>query len=115
MGLQSQTAGAGFFQQLQLMSVFKRPSLVCLNKELFPMKIQTTDDVRRVYYIYWSLRRSSDTRALEKKISPTDIDIVNRWVSVEKGKGKRPAMEMKHHYANVTMLIGPCTRYVRAM
>ena len=84
-------------------------------KDLFPMKIKSREDVREKYHIYRSLRRSSDSRALEKKVAGTDIDIVNRWVEVEKAAGKRPSREMKHHYADVTLLMDPFMRYTRAM
>ena len=57
------------------------------NKALFPEKSKTLDDVKSSYQIYQSLRRTSDTCAYEVKVSPTDIDIVNRWEKVEGAKG----------------------------
>ena len=84
-------------------------------KDLFPVKISSLEEVRKRYHIYRSMRRTSDTRALEMKVDGDDIDIVNRWVSVEKAKGGRPDRTMKHHYADVTLLLKPFTRYTWAM
>ena len=83
--------------------------------DLFPPVIKELKDVREKYHIYRSLRRSSDSRALEKKVTSTDIDIVNRWIEVERAKGGRPARGMKHHYADVTLLLQPFLRYTWAM
>ena len=44
-----------------------------------------------------------------------DIDIVNRWRSVEKAGGKRPGRQMKQHYAEVAVLLKPYLRYTKAM
>ena len=85
------------------------------NNDLFPFKIQSLEDVRSKYHIYRSPRRTSDTRALEENVSGTDIDIVNRWKVVEKAGGKKPAHELKHYYADVTLLLGPFKRYTSAM
>ena len=82
---------------------------------MFPVKIQTVDDLRAHYHIYRSPRRTSDTMALEENVSGTDIDIVNRWKVVEKAGGKKPAHELKHYYADVTLLLGPFKRYTRSM
>ena len=84
-------------------------------QDLFPAKIQTLGDIKLCYHIYRSPRRTSDTRALEKNVSSTDIDIVNRWKKVEKADGKKIVGEMKHYYADVTLLMGPFKRYTSAM
>ena len=81
---------------------------------LFPKTIKSVDELRSSYQVYRSLRRSSDTRALEMKIDGEDIDIVNRWVEVEGAKGRRPSRAMKHHYADVTLLLKPFLRYTSA-
>ena len=57
--------------------------------ELFPPDIQVVDDVIRRYQSFRTFRRSSDTQALERKVSSNDIDIVNKWRTIEETHGKR--------------------------
>lgn len=83
--------------------------------ELFSTKVTSLEQVRKVYHIYRSLRRSSDSKALDMEVSGEDIDIVNRWEGVERAQGNRPNRSMKHHYADIVMLIKPFKRYTFAM
>ena len=89
----------------------------CFQKQqdLFPMKIKDVAQIRESYHIFRSTRRTSDTQALEAGVSVPDIDLVNRWGKVERAKGKRPGMEMKHHYADVSLLLRPFLRYTKSM
>ena len=82
---------------------------------LFSARISTVEDIRLGFHIYRSLRRSSDSRALEMKVSSTDIDIVNRWTEVERPKGCIPTRDMKHHYADIALLREPFLCYTGAM
>lgn len=82
---------------------------------LFPASVETKDDIVDMYQVYRSIRRSSDTRAIEKKVKDSDIDIVNRWQKAEKAQGNRPAFQMKQHYASVEILLEPFLRYTYAM
>ena len=90
-------------------------SLLVNKKELFPEDIKNQDDIKKFYQCFRSFRRSSDTRALEQKLSSTDIDIVNRWRKVEAGQGRRPGYSMQQHYAQFDLLLKPFLRYTRAM
>lgn len=81
----------------------------------FPADINTHDQVREAYHAFRSPRRASDTRALEKGVSPDDINIVNRWHSVEASKGGRPGRAMRYHYAQFEQLLRPFLRYTAAM
>ena len=95
------------------------------NTALFPADIRTElaegDNVRDVlsshYACYRTFRRTSDTRAMNKKkeLDSDDVDIVNRWRTVELGKGKRPQRTMRHHYADIQILLDPFLRYTKAM
>ncbi len=49
------------------------------------------------------------------RVSKDDIDVVNRWAGVEKAQGRRPGREMRHYYADITLLMKPFLRYTRAM
>ena len=48
------------------------------------------------------------------KVDGTDIDIVNWWEGVEAGPGRRPNCPMKHHYADIVLLVKPFLRYAHA-
>jgi hypothetical protein len=85
------------------------------NQDLFPTKIETSQDLRRSYQVFRTLRRTSDTQALEMRVSKDDIDIVNRWAGVEKAQGRQPGRKMLHYYADVTLLLKAFKRYTSAM
>ena len=42
-----------------------------------------------------------DTGAMDEGVSKADIDLVNRWETVEQAKGKRQGMPMRLYYAQV--------------
>jgi hypothetical protein len=85
------------------------------NRDLFPTKFETIQDLRKSYQVFRTLRRTSDTQALEMKVNKDDIDVVNRWAGVEKAQGRRPGREMRHYYADITLLLKPFQRYTQAM
>jgi hypothetical protein len=85
------------------------------HRDLFPTKIETSQDLRKSYQVFRTLRRTLDTRALEMRVSKDDIDVVNRWAGMEKTQGRRPGHEMRHYYADVTLLLKPFKRYTSAM
>ena len=86
------------------------------SRNLFPPSIKCEDDIITHYKSYRTFRRTSDTRALDMKLSSNDIDIVNRWRTNErKQQGKRVAVQMRHHYSDFDKLVKPFLRYTRAM
>ena len=76
-----------------------RSYLVTLFDEgvLFPPEIKSHEDVYERFSVFRSLRRDSDTRALEKKVAVSDIGIVNRWQKIKDAKGKRHSGAMRQH------------------
>ena len=84
-------------------------------RDLFPVDIQSEELVRKHYQCYRTFRRSSDTRAIEEKVSPLDVEIVNRWARVEGAQGKRPSHKMPIHYAQFEHLLKPFLRYTESM
>jgi hypothetical protein len=82
---------------------------------LFPSSISKKEDIRSSYQAFRSFRRASATRAIEKKVSSNDIDVVNRWHSVDAAGGKKPAMSMRQHYTQYNLLLEPFIRYTQAM
>jgi len=85
------------------------------DRSLFPPNVFSTDLIRQHYQVFRSLRRSSDTRAIEMKVDRKDIDVVNRWRTVEQAKGSRPSRSMHQHYAQLDQLIKPFIRYTSNM
>jgi len=83
--------------------------------EVFPAEVSCEEDISDRFSVYRSLRRASDTRAINKKVSSNDIDVVNRWKRVETGKGRKFTGPMRQHYAEVSYLIEPFLRYTYAM
>jgi len=82
---------------------------------LFDIRIKSSKQVTDNFKSYRSFRRSSDTRALNMKVNSYDIDVINRWSTVEKAQGRKAGLAMKHHYAEVNVLLGPFIRYTKAM
>jgi hypothetical protein len=86
------------------------------DRSLFPPSIKDLETLRSAYQAFRTLRRTSDTRALEMKVARDDIDIVNRWEQVEKAQGRKMGGQaMRHYYADATLLKGPFKRYTSAM
>lgn len=83
--------------------------------ELFPPSINSKEEISESYSVFRSLRRSSDTRALEQNVSQTDIMLFNRWSTVERARGNRATFSMYQHYAQIELLIAPFKRYTLAM
>ena len=84
-------------------------------RELFPKeKLTSVNYLRGTYQVFRSLRRASDSYVLNKKLSPTDIDLVNRWEGIEKARGQRPERVMRYHYSNVVLMVKLFLRYILA-
>jgi hypothetical protein len=49
------------------------------------------------------------------KVEKEDIDVVNRWKTIEKAKGTWPSRLMRLHYAEVSLLVKPFVRYTWSM
>ena len=79
--------------------------------ELFPPHILSKEHISERYHCFRTLRRTSDTRAIEMNLKTTDIDIVNKW----RQAGKRSSQPMKQYYAQIELLMGPFKRYTKAM
>ena len=85
------------------------------DRSSFPEQILHREMIPKHFQIFRSLRRSSDTRAIEMKIDTKDIDVVNRWRTVEEARGKRPSRPMHQHYAQLELLVDPFLRYTTKM
>jgi hypothetical protein len=85
------------------------------HRELFLPSIPDKETLRQRVQVYHTLRRTSDTCALNQKVSVSDIDVVNCWKAVERSDGNRPHFPMRQHYAELELLLGPFLRYTWAM
>ena len=85
------------------------------DKSHFPADFVSETDIPSNYQCFRTFRRSAATRAIEKKIAKTDVEIVNRWRAVETAAGKRPYLPMHIHFAQVEELLGPFLRFTNAM
>jgi len=81
----------------------------------FPANVTSKDIIRERYQCFRSFRKASDTRALEMKVAKNDVEIVNRWRTVEEARGRRPNRPMRHHYAQFDLLLDPFIRYTSMM
>ena len=83
---------------------------------LSPPDIKQLDNIASSYHCFRSLRRASDTRALEMKVAQTNIDCINQWGKDQRNThGIKIKMPMRQHYAELELLIRPFLRYTQAM
>ena len=60
-------------------------------------------------------RKTSETRARRAGIPKDQVEVVNRWRTIERAKGKRPNLAMADHYANARELGTLTWRYSYAL
>jgi hypothetical protein len=82
---------------------------------LFLADIMTPADIEEKYNMFRSFRRGSDYRAIAMNVGPIDIDVVNRWTKKEAAGTSRPAHKMKHHYADINIVLPNFVRYTKVM
>jgi hypothetical protein len=85
------------------------------HKTLFLGDILSRADIEEKYNVYRSFRRGSDSRAIAMGISHLDIDVVNRWTKKEAAGTSRVSHKMRHHYADVVILLPAFERYTKVM
>jgi hypothetical protein len=84
-------------------------------RELFPASIDGIEELRKRIQAYRTFRRTSDSIAIEEKVAQADIDVVNRWQTIERAAGSRPNRPMRQHYAELELLLKPFLRYTWVM
>ena len=77
----------------------------------FPAIVGQQVNVFDDYGVSRSFRRGSDAHALNVKVAPIDIEINNRWRSIDSAGGKAPRLRMIHHYADLKLLLEARLRY----
>jgi hypothetical protein len=82
---------------------------------LFLADITSRADIEEKYNVFRSFRRGSDSRAIAMNVGPIDIDVVNRWTKKEAAGTSRASHKMKHHYADINILLPNFERYTKVM
>lgn len=72
-------------------------------------------DVFEEFGLSRSFRRGSDSRAIEMGLDVLTIELINRWRSTEKSKGKAASFRMIHRYADVRLILGRYLLYSESM
>ena len=85
------------------------------NRGMFPPDVTSTESLDQFYHCFRAFRKTSATRATNEAVKSIDVDIVNRWKTVESAKGSVPNRPMQQHYAQLDLLLGPFLRYTGAM
>lgn len=75
-----------------------------IQREL-PRVINETINVFEEYGVSRSFRRGSDAHAINQRVRRLDIEINNRWRSIDHAGGKSAKLGMIHHYADLQQLL----------
>ena len=87
--------------------------VICYQEDrgLFPPDMDIEEKLRDSYQCFQTFRRTSDTRALEKKVSYLDMKNFNLRTAVETAAGRVLSRLMRKHYAQLELLLGPFLCY----
>jgi hypothetical protein len=58
-----------------------------------------------------SLRRGSNSQAMNQDVPEADVERNNRWRGTERAKGRKVARRMLNHYADVRLIIKRLLKY----
>jgi len=81
----------------------------------FPKAITCLEDIPSRLQVYRFIRKTSGSRALEMGISASDINLVNRWSSEKRAKGRKPSEHLCISYSQQDLLDNVYKRYSYAM
>lgn len=82
---------------------------------LFLADILDKDSLSRSYRCFSTFHRISNTRALEQKVSSSNVDVVNRWKALEHTNDKIPSRQIKYYYTHLELLAYPFLQYINKM
>mmetsp|Transcript_9798 Transcript_9798/g.14171 ORF Transcript_9798/g.14171 Transcript_9798/m.14171 type:complete len:202 (-) Transcript_9798:497-1102(-) len=86
-----------------------------LDQDNYPGVIEGSVNVREDYGISRSFRRGATTEAKNRGVKKEDIELMNRWRSVENAGGCKPRMRMHDHYSDIKLLIPSLIRFSQAL
>lgn len=77
-------------------------------QEVSPKLIDPSIDVKQKFSVYRSFRRGATTRAREAGVSDADINLANRWRSVQNNGGGLPNLPMHELYTDISQTLSSC-------
>ena len=81
----------------------------------FPKAITCLEDIPTWLQLFRFMRKTSDSRALRVGITEADINLVNRWSSEMRAKGRKPSEHLSISYSQQDILDDVYKRYSSAM
>lgn len=72
-------------------------------------------DVFEEFGMSRSFRRGSDSRALAAGVPTATVDLINRWRTTERAKGRTAQLKMNAHYSDIRLLLELYLPYSRAL
>jgi hypothetical protein len=78
---------------------------------IIPIEVQVYEE----YGISRSFGWGATTEARNKKVSDSDIDLMNRWRGFDNARGHRPRMRMQDHYSDISQMIPALLRFSQAL
>ena len=95
--------------------LLERLARIQLDQENHPDVIDKAVNVSEEYGISRSFRRGATTEARNRGVPREDVELMNRWRSVENSRGCKPRMRMQDHYSDIKLLIPSLIRFSQAL
>ena len=90
-------------------------SVLSVIQEASPKLIDPSIDVRQKFSVYRSFRRGATTQAREAGVSEADINLVNRWRSVQNNGGGIPNLAMHELYTEISQTLRSRLRFSQSL
>mmetsp|Transcript_13576 Transcript_13576/g.15829 ORF Transcript_13576/g.15829 Transcript_13576/m.15829 type:complete len:186 (+) Transcript_13576:2206-2763(+) len=84
-------------------------------QEARPDLLDPEVDVEEKFRIFRSLRRGSNSRAVDMKVPESVIDLHNRWRSMERRGGQRAANSMRDYYTDLALTLNSRLEYSQCL
>lgn len=76
-----------------------------------PMLFEPNLDIADSYGLKRSLRRGSNSEAINGRVPKDIIELINRWRTVENARGRNPSFSMTAHYTEIRLVLGTMYLY----
>lgn len=84
-------------------------------QEVSPKLIDPSIDVKQKFSVYRSFRRGATTQAREAGVSDADINLANRWRSVQNNGGGLPNLPMHELYTDISQTLSSRLRFSQSL
>jgi hypothetical protein len=81
------------------------------NPEVIPNDINVYEE----YGISRLFRRGATTQDRNQRVDENDINLINRWRTVENAKGRKPKLQMQDHYSEIRQMVPSLLRFSLAL